>query len=116
MAAMRERQQQNFELDVRRRGVAGRRRRRRRRFPRQRRTAASSIAARLASLQSDVNDSPLSSRPNSAQTRVPASRKRKLVDEVGRQHESVAERMADRGRIDVAALRRRAVRRAARSQ
>ena len=56
------------------------------------------------SLHSPANISPLISRQNSAQTRVPASRKRELIDEIRRQHEGVAERMADLGRIDLGAI------------
>ena len=56
-----------------------------------------------------MNASPLSSRPNSAQTRVPARRNADPVDEIDCEHEDVAERVADRGRLDVGALGRRAL-------
>ena len=47
-----------------------------------------------------------SSRPNSAQSRVPARRNWMVVDAVDLKHEGVAQHLPDRGRLDVGALRR----------
>ena len=49
----------------------------------------------------------LSSRPNSAQSRVPARRNRWLLEAVRLEHEGVAQHLADGGRLDVGALRRK---------
>ena len=115
VAAMGERQQHQFQIlrPALARCVPSRRRPRR--SPRRRRRRAVAPAARASSSSHRLrNGSFLSSRPNSAHTRVPGEAERMAPMAVEFQNEHVAERAADRARLDLAAFRRGRACRAAR--